>query len=174
MVRTIMIGFPDAYLDIETTGLYSGNCSITVIGIYFCNEYEDMLVQLYNENLTRRRLLEVLEGSDYLYTYNGERFDLPFIHHRLGPDLSRMYLHSDLMHRCHRHMLKGGLKVVLNRLGISRETEGLTGWHAVWLWKKYCAFNDHKSLDLLLRYNRDDVVNLRDLREKLDLLDRAA
>jgi hypothetical protein len=168
-----MIGFPDAYLDIETTGLYSGNCSITVIGIYFCNAYETSLVQLYNENLTRRHLLEALEGSDHLFTYNGERFDLPFIRHRLGPDLSRMHLHSDLMHRCHRHSLKGGLKVVLNRLGISRETEGLSGWHAVWLWNKYVAFDDHEALDLLLRYNRDDVVNLRDLREKLDLLDRA-
>lgn len=169
-----MIGFPDAYLDIETTGLYSYHCRITVIGIYFCNAYETGLVQLYNENLTRKNLLEVLKGSDRLFTYNGERFDLPFIRHRLGPDLSSMHLHSDLMHRCHQHMLKGGLKAVLSRLGISRETEGLTGWHAVLLWNKYVASGDKEAMDLLLRYNRDDVVNLRDLREQLDLLDRAA
>ena len=39
-----MLGFNNAYLDIETTGLYPHQDSITVIGIYFCDEGEGKLI----------------------------------------------------------------------------------------------------------------------------------
>lgn len=167
-----MIGFCDAYLDIETTGLYAYRDRITVIGIYFHNGEEGRLVQLYNDKLRCKDLLDVMEGTENIFTYNGDRFDLPFINTRFGADLSRMHKHTDLMFDCWRHNLKGGLKAVLRRLEICRETDGLTGMDAVWLWKKYCRSNDKAALDLLLRYNRDDVVNLKQLRESLSSIDR--
>jgi uncharacterized protein len=168
-----MEGFPDAYLDIETTGLESWNYSITVIGIYFVNECEARLVQLYDDRLTKKNLLKALQGSSALYTYNGKNFDLPFIRMHLGPDLFLMHEHTDLMYDCWRHNLKGGLKAVLKRLGISRETDGLNGRDAVWLWEQYKYEGSKKALDLLLRYNRDDVVNLKQLREQLVAMDLA-
>ncbi len=164
-----MLGYTDAYLDIETTGLYSWYNSITVVGIYFCGQNDGRLVQLYNENLTPGHLLEVMQGTENLFTYNGERFDLPFIRDCLGPDLSRMHKHQDLMFDCWRCNLRGGLKAVLHNLGIDRETEGLTGMDAVRLWRRYRRLNDLEALSLLLRYNRDDVVNLKQLRESLSL-----
>ncbi len=167
-----MDGFPDAYLDIETTGLNSWESSITVIGIYFCNENEGRLVQLYEDKLNRKSLLKTLEGSPNLFTYNGKNFDLPFIRMHLGPDLGFMHDHIDLMYDCWRYNLKGGFKAVLKRLGISRETEGITGWHAVWLWEQYKHDGDQNALDVLLKYNRDDVVNLKQLREHIMLLDK--
>jgi len=167
-----MIGFPDAYLDIETTGLYPQNDRITVIGIYFHDGNEGRLVQLYNEKLSCAYLLDTMKGTENIFTYNGERFDLPFINAHFGADLSRMYKHTDLMFDCWRHNLKGGFKAVLRRLDIDRETEGLSGLHAVMLWEKYCRANDKAALDLLLRYNRDDVVNLKQLRESLFSIDK--
>ena len=35
------------------------------------------------------------------------------------------------------------------------------------LWQRYQNYGDRNSLDLLLEYNREDVVNLKVLREKL-------
>jgi uncharacterized protein YprB with RNaseH-like and TPR domain len=168
-----MIGFPDAYLDIETTGLYPLESRITVIGIYFCNKHEGKLVQLYDDKLTCKNLLKAMEGSDNMFTYNGSRFDVPFIRTRLGPDLGLMHFHTDLMNECWKFNLRGGFKAVLKRLCVSRETEGLNGLDAIWLWQRYSQNGDRSALDLLLRYNRDDVVNLKDLREKLALMQSA-
>jgi uncharacterized protein YprB with RNaseH-like and TPR domain len=162
-----MIGFSNAYLDIETTGLYPQQDVITVIGIYFCDEAEGQLVQLYENNLNCDALLKAMEGTDNIYTYNGERFDLPFIKTHLGADLSMMHQHTDLMFDCWKYNLKGGFKAVLRRLGIDRETEGLSGLHAIWLWEQYSRQNDLAALDLLLKYNRDDVVNLKQLKDSL-------
>lgn len=162
-----MDGFNNAYLDIETTGLYPYQDSITVIGIYFCDEGNGQLVQLYGRSLNREALLEALQGTDNIYTYNGERFDLPFIQTRLGADLSTTHRHIDLMFDCWNHNLRGGFKAVLRSLGIDRETEGLSGLHAIWLWERYSQENDLSALELLLKYNRDDVVNLKQLKDLL-------
>ena len=162
-----MIGFPDAYLDIETTGLYPHESRITVIGIYFCNGDDGKLVQLYDHNLDCDNLLRAMEGTEQVFTYNGSRFDIPFIRARLGPDLEAMHLHTDLMYKCWDLNLRGGFKKVLQHLGIFRETEGLSGMDAIHLWQLYKKENDRDALDLLLRYNRDDIVNLRQLRDAL-------
>jgi uncharacterized protein YprB with RNaseH-like and TPR domain len=165
-----MNGFLDAYLDIETTGLYSYSASITVIGIYFHNGTEGRLVQLYNDNLNCGSLLKCMEGTENIFTYNGERFDLPFIRAHFGADLAGRHTHTDLMFDCWKYNLKGGFKAVLRKLDIDRETEGLDGLHAVWLWEKYCRTRDESALRLLLKYNRDDVINLKDLRDSLSAL----
>ena len=69
----------DAYLDIETTGLSCQYADITVIGIYVVNGSDSRLVQLVSEEVTRKHLLKGMEGVSTIYTYNGSRFDLPFI-----------------------------------------------------------------------------------------------
>lgn len=53
------------------------------------------------------------------------------------------------------------------QLGISRELKDVNGWEGVVLSWTYRNDGDHGALDLLLRYNRDDVINLRVLRERL-------
>ena len=63
-----MIGFPEAYLDIETTGLYPHESRITVIGIYFCNGDDGRLVQLYDSSLSRENLLDVMKGTEHMFT----------------------------------------------------------------------------------------------------------
>jgi hypothetical protein len=56
----------------------------------------------------------------------------------------------------------GGLKKIEQMLGISRSegTTGLSGFDAVRLWREYERGNN-RSLDLLLEYNREDIVNLK-------------
>ncbi|MDP2919155.1 MAG: ribonuclease H-like domain-containing protein [Dehalococcoidia bacterium] len=157
----------DAYLDIETTGLAPPAAAITVIGIYLVTGNQDRFVQLVGDDITIANLLEALEGADTIYTYNGKRFDLPFIRETLGINLEQQFAHRDLMFDCWECNLYGGFKRVEVQLGIERECKGLNGYDAVLLWQRYQNYGDEQALDLLLRYNREDVVNLKALREKL-------
>ena len=158
----------DAYLDIETTGLCSFYDEITVIGICLANDFENRLVQLVGGDVTRTNLLRNLRCVDTIYTYNGSRFDLPFINIRLGVNLREHFHHRDLMHDCWRNNLYGGFKAVERQLNIPRRLRGIGGAEAVTLWWRYQIDHDRKALDLLLEYNKEDVVNLMTLREKLE------
>ena len=157
----------DAYLDIETTGLSCQYADITVIGIYLVNSSGSRLVQLVGRDVTVDNLREAIDSVSTIYTYNGSRFDLPFIHGSLGINLADTFLHHDLMYDCWRCNLKGGFKAVEQQLGIPRQLKGITGWDAVLLWQRYQNYGDHKALATLLKYNEEDVVNLKVLREKL-------
>lgn len=157
----------DAYLDIETTGLSQLYDDITVIGIYLCHGTEEKLVQLRGSQVTKNNLVAALQGVRRIYTYNGKRFDLPFIDAFLGINLENEFEHHDLMYTCWEYNLKGGFKAVERQLQIPRQTEGLTGLDAVRLWWQYMDSYDEDALNLLLHYNREDVMNLKILREKL-------
>ena len=157
----------DAYLDIETTGLSSYYDEITVIGIYLVKDGEGKVIQLVGDKVTKTKLLRALLGVKTIYTYNGSRFDLPFINFRLDVALEEVFHHHDLMFDCWQRNLYGGFKAVEQQLGIPRQLQGIGGAEAVMLWWRYKIAHDQKALDLLLEYNREDVVNLKALREKL-------
>lgn len=159
----------DAYLDIETTGLSWLDSVITVVGIYLVNGTDSQIVQLVGEQATTHNLLESLKGVYKIYTYNGSRFDLPFIHGSLGINLETVAGHHDLMYDCWSCNLYGGFKAVEQQLGISRQLQGITGLDAVMLWRKYQQESDQNALAMLLEYNKEDVTNLKVLRERLGL-----
>ncbi len=157
----------EAYLDIETTGLSRYYDYITVIGIYLCNVRNSKLIQLIGEEVTRDNLARALEGVNTIYTYNGSRFDLPFIENSLEIDLETEFEHHDLMYDCWQNNLYGGFKAVERQLGISRQLQGISGFEAVLLWFRYHDNGDRNALALLLEYNSEDVINLKALREIL-------
>lgn len=142
-----------AYLDIETS--FDGG--ITIIGIYGADRG---LIQLVGGDVTDVGLVRALEGVDTLCTYNGDRFDLPVIRQRLGVDLRQVCRSHDLMRDCHRVGMKGGLKRVEAQIGIVRQSQGVDGWAAMRLWASYLNDGDADALQILLLYNREDVVNL--------------
>ena len=156
-----------AYLDIETTGFSRYYCDLTVIGIALEKGRKCRVVQLIEDDLYEEKLLKALKGVDEIYSYNGSRFDLPFIEAKLGVNLNDCFEHTDLMYDCWRQDLKGGLKVVEQLLGINRKLKDVDGYRAVLLWYDYVNNNNRKALRMLLEYNQEDVVNLRVLRRKL-------
>jgi uncharacterized protein YprB with RNaseH-like and TPR domain len=157
----------EAYLDIETTGLTFSGCYITVIGIYILDNDRSHLVQLVGKDITKQNILEALKDIDILYTYNGSRFDLPFIHSHYGINLTKVFNHIDLMYHCWGKNLYGGLKSVERQLGIERHLLGIDGYEAVKLWWRYVDSFDTKALNTLLQYNKEDVINLKSLKERL-------
>jgi uncharacterized protein YprB with RNaseH-like and TPR domain len=157
----------EAYLDIETTGLSPRYCEITVVGIHLISEHESRFIQLVGENVTADNILQALDGIGTVYTYNGSRFDLPFICFRLGINLARLFNHCDLMYHCWRNNLYGGFKAVERQLGIERRLKEVNGYEAVRLWWRYVNDYDEEALAILLEYNKEDVVNLKTLKEML-------
>jgi len=159
--------YVETYLDIETTGLSPRNSEITVIGIYSVSDFNTEFIQLVGTDVTADNILEALRGASVIYTYNGSRFDLPFIYYRLGINLAKLFQHCDLMYDCWRNNLYGGFKAVERQLGIYRRLTEINGYEAVRLWWRYVNDYDEDALSTLLEYNKEDVVNLKVLKERL-------
>ena len=93
-------------------------------------------------------------------TFNGARFDLPFIK-REYPEIEFDQLHSDLMYPLRRIGYAGGLKGCERRLGLQRPgLEDLDGFFAVLLWHDFRKNGNPRALETLLAYNIADTVNL--------------
>ncbi len=158
-----------AYLDIETDGLSRGVNNITVIGIMAEYGGDNAFYQFYGKNIDWEWFYKFLKEIDCLYTYNGSSFDLKFIESKSGINVHEIVSHCDLKYECWKRNLYGGLKSVEKQLGIIREMGGMNGYDAVRLWYDYLLRGNRKALDILLRYNREDVMNLSLLRKRLNV-----
>ncbi len=149
-----------AFVDIETTGLSKSRDEITVVGIYDGKESKT-----YVKDINLDDVVKELSKYRLLVSFNGARFDLPFIKSEF-PEIEFNQLHIDLMYPLRRIGYSGGLKNIEKLLGISRgdDTKGLTGFDAVRLWKQYERGNQ-ESLEKLIKYNREDIVNLKTIVE---------
>lgn len=145
-----------AYLDIETCA--AGD--VTIVGIF----REDRgLRQLVGGEITDVNVWETLDGVDTICTFNGDRFDLPILERQVRVNLRQRFRSLDLLRECRRAGLKGGLKRLEERFGIARSTQGMSGWDAMRLWERYENEGDRAALNVLLEYNREDVMNLMQL-----------
>ncbi len=144
-----------AYLDIETTGTVWPGLLVTVVGLY---DGQNMSQFVQGHNL--QKFPEIISKFDLLVTFNGTQFDLPVLR-AYFPELCLPPAHVDLRFLMARLGYKGGLKRIEPRFGINRpnEVNGMDGYMAVLLWQRYQR-GDKGALDLLLTYNREDVVNL--------------
>ncbi|MBW6451455.1 MAG: ribonuclease H-like domain-containing protein [DPANN group archaeon] len=147
------------YLDIETTGLSKHSDIITVVGMYDGKN----VTQLVNGiNLEFEEINKIISKSKTIITFNGQRFDMPFILHHF-PELNVNHTeHEDLMYLGWSLGLKGGLKSIETHFDISRDSGITNGLEAVRLWHSYKKGNSN-SLKKLLEYNREDIVNLEQI-----------
>lgn len=153
--------FRDAacFFDIETTGLSRVHDEVTTVSFHRDGETTTLV---RGRDLTRRRVREQFAAADLLVTFNGARFDVPFLERAFGLDVRTPHL--DLMYPCRRLDLTGGLKAIEREVGIERASEGVDGADAVRLWHAYQA-GDDGALETLVRYNREDAAGLRALAE---------
>jgi uncharacterized protein YprB with RNaseH-like and TPR domain len=147
------------YLDIETDGGQGGD-SVTMVGLYDGADFTCLV-----KGVDLDEFPSVIQRYSTIVTFFGSGFDLPMLR-RAFPRVHLDHLHIDLCHTLKRVGYRGGLKKIEKQLGISRgaETDGLSGWDAVRLWREYQGGRD-KSLETLVEYNREDVVNLERLAE---------
>jgi len=145
------------FLDIETTGLDQHRDDVTVVGLHSPGETEALVA---GRDLTADRLQRRLDDAKLLVTFNGKRFDVPFLETAFDVDVD--VPHVDLMYPCRRLDLTGGLKPIEREVGIDRDRPDLSGQDAVRLWREYERGADG-ALETLVSYNRDDTENLRAL-----------
>lgn len=150
------------FLDIETTGLSASNNDITIIGIHGKGD-----TRLFIKGINLDEFPAALEDCKCIVTFNGARFDLPFISHHF-PDIRFHQFHIDLMYVLRRLGFVGGLKNIESEMGLFRsdETAGLGGFDAVRLWHSYSR-GSQEALDTLIKYNTEDTRNLSEIIEKI-------
>lgn len=148
-----------AYVDIETDGGRSGQ-SVTTIGLWDGKSFQCFVK---GDNLAN--FVDAISHYSMIVTFFGTGFDVPMIQKAFrGIDLDQ--IHLDLCPTLRQLGYKGGLKKIEKEFGITRceEAEGLSGLDAIRLWRAYQR-GDEKSLQTLIAYNREDVVNLETLAE---------
>ena len=152
--------FRAVYLDIETNSGYQGMDEITVIGLYDGHD-----VQTFVDGINLNDFEIAIEQYDLVITFNGKRFDLPYIK-KSFPHIKLPPAHIDLRFFLGGLGCKGGLKSIEKQFGLNRsaEIEGMNGYDAVKLWRAY-QWGDRAALNRLIQYNTADIVNLKPLME---------
>jgi uncharacterized protein YprB with RNaseH-like and TPR domain len=146
------------YLDIETDGGFGGD-AVTCVGLY---DGKDFQCLVRDDDLGT--LPDVLSRYGMVVTFFGSGFDIPILR-RAFPWLGFDQIHLDLCPTLKRIGYRGGLKRIEKEFGIDRGlTDGLDGRDAIRLWRSYQR-GDDSALELLVAYNRQDVVNLERLAE---------
>ncbi len=149
------------FFDIETTGLDRHADRVTTVSFHRAGETTTLVA---GQDLTREAVARNLDAASLLVSFNGARFDVPFL--ETAFDLSVGTPHLDLMYPCRRLGLDGGLKRIESDLDIERDLEDIDGREAVRLWHRY-ERGDEAALDRLVRYNRADTRNLRPVSERI-------
>ncbi len=147
--------------DIETTGLEPQRSVVTTVSL---TQAGDTQTLVRGDDLTAENLQAALADADLLVSFNGKRFDVPFLEHHFDIDLDRPHL--DCMYTANKLGLSGGLSAVEHALGIERELPDVDGREAVRLWHAHEDGRDG-ALERLIAYNQEDTENL------VTLLDRA-
>ena len=146
------------FFDIETTGLDEHRDRVTTVSFHQGGETTTLV---RGRDLTVERLREQFADADLLVTFNGARFDVPFL--ETSFDLSVETPHLDVMYPCKQLGLSGGLKRIEREVGLERDRPDVSGEDAVRLWYDYERRGDESALETLVSYNREDAVNLRTL-----------
>jgi uncharacterized protein YprB with RNaseH-like and TPR domain len=146
------------FFDIETTGLDKKKNKVTTVSIHRNGETKTLI---RGQDLTRENIQEELFNSSMLVSFNGKRFDQPFLEHSFNLEIENP--HIDLMYLFKRLGYSGGLKKIEKDLDVERELEDIDGREAVKLWKRYEKKSDEEALQKLVKYNKYDTKNLEKL-----------
>lgn len=177
--------------DIETTGLSPKNSVVILGGAVFRDGNGRKAVQFFgdtpdDEEELLQRYVQLLSRADVIVTYNGQRFDIPFLLHRMkkhGIDtlqLEKLYsvdMYRILKYHSHLPEILPDMKqkTIEVFLGDSESrTDEIDGAQSVKLYWEYVHSTGARRgeiLDYILLHNRDDIVRLSDMMRIIKTLD---
>jgi uncharacterized protein len=139
------------YLDIETYGVKTRRVALIAVSDGDCVRILD------GSNTDRSALEQTLSRAEAIVTYNGNRFDLPYLERATGYHPTCFTI--DLEPLARRAGLVGGLKRIERALGIERDHD-YAGGDPLALWRSFRATGDEHFLELLTAYIEQDVESL--------------
>ncbi|MCR5775038.1 MAG: ribonuclease H-like domain-containing protein [Lachnospiraceae bacterium] len=161
------------FIDIETTGLSPATAEVYLIGTAVLKDDHFYIRQFFASDPSEEKELlsafaEYLKSYDTIVTFNGNKFDIPFLEKRsfkCGVDLSFSEKTGvDLYKRIRPYKKLLSLpdlkqKTIEKFLGV-RRMDKKSGRELISLYGNYIADKNRVCLDLLLRHNHDDVIGL--------------
>jgi uncharacterized protein YprB with RNaseH-like and TPR domain len=181
--KDIILGYPIdrlgdpfkmLFLDIETTGLSPSDAAVYMIGCGYFGRDGMYIKQFFADDLAEEQAIldafaSFLKGYDTLITFNGNKFDIPFLEKRaslynIDLDLAgKKGLDIYKRIRPYRALLSlpdMKQKSLERFLGVSR-IDRMSGRDLITVYKKYSTDkSDEGCLKLLLEHNHDDVAGL--------------
>jgi len=146
------------FFDIETTGLDEHRDRVTTVSFHRDGETTTLVA---GEDLTAERLREQFADASLLATFNGARFDVPFLETAFDIEIDTPHL--DLMYplQADRTLWRAEADREGNR-DRARPPGPLGPGRRPALAREY-ERGDDDALDTLVSYNREDTKNLRTL-----------
>lgn len=183
-------GLTGAVLDIETTGLRPWSDAAILVGIVL-TEADDTgtvtqkAIQIFAETLAEeeellRETARILNDVDYVVTYNGKRFDMPFLktrakkNHLTFPDPYDLDLYQVIRNYSSlKNMLPSlSQKSIEHYMGLSDDrSDRIDGGESVDQYFRWLDTGDKETLNKILLHNRDDIVLLGKLLAVLENCD---
>ena len=168
-------GMKSAVFDIETTGLNPAYCSLMLSGILLTDGKKGTVIQYFaerpeDEKEILEKTIEVLSETDYVLTYNGRHFDLPFVKKRAkryGLDASQLPYTLDLYLVLNGYSpfksflpdLKQKTVEVFMGLASSRDDQ-ISGKENIDLYQRYLETGAEDLKRKILLHNHDDLIQL--------------
>lgn len=120
-----------------------------------------------NDNRILHKLYNLMDEADVVIGHNGDKFDVPSINTRFvvnGINPPSPYRTVDTLKIAKRHFKfsSNRLDYLGEVLGVGRKID--TGGFELW---EKCMKGDSKALDDMLTYNKQDVILLQDVYDKL-------
>ena len=170
-------GMRPCVLDIEATGLDPSRCKVCLIALLVQTDSGVRITQFLAENhYEEYKVLEAAvsflerEGIDYLITFNGQAYDIPFVNRRLESNFSESrldFFDFDL----YRFLRRGtdlrkrigsmSQKALEDYYGIYSERKDIiSGRESVTLFDEYSLTGNSTIEKIILTHNREDVLQL--------------
>lgn len=161
------------FLDTETTGLSGGAGTVAfLVGVGEIREHElivhQYLMRDYDEEVfVLGHVLEHLEHSQLLITYNGKSFDMPLLASRFVMHRMRMpqeLAHADILHAARRvwkmRLGRCSLAAIEDKIYHEPRTDDLPGSEVPQRYFDYLKQHDLSLLEDILRHNAQDICTL--------------
>ena len=175
------------FFDIETTGLSPDRCKLILAGIAYYDGSRLIAKQIFAEDPSEEphviaAVIEELKNFDMIVTYNGRKFDMPFLLKRAQKN--KIHISGQLPYNLDLYHVVRGFsplksmlpdlkqKTVENFTGLwESRTDEISGAESVELYYYYAGTKDPKIRDVILLHNRDDIIQLSKLLKVLDRCD---
>lgn len=134
---------------------------------YSLNSFKDYKPQKPNDKQLVTKLHDILSEADVIVAHNGNKFDIRksnarFLYHGLTPIPPTKYIDTLLLAKKYFMFNSNKLDDLCQYLGIGRKTH--TGGFELW---QGCMEGKKKSWDTMIEYNKNDVLILEKLYNRL-------